>query len=35
MRRDHVLSLADDGTRADTVHEARRARDGLPDPVSA
>jgi C-terminal processing protease CtpA/Prc len=32
---DHVLSLADDGARTDTVHEARQARDGLPAPVSA
>jgi C-terminal processing protease CtpA/Prc len=31
---DHVLSLPDDGARTDTVHEARQARDGLPDPVS-
>jgi hypothetical protein len=28
---DHVLSLADDGARTDTVHEAR---DGLSDSVS-
>jgi hypothetical protein len=30
----HVLSLGDDGARGDTVAEARRALDALPEPLS-